>query len=571
MKSNAFLFLLCTLSYCSNLFASSTVTRQPSPLTNSVSLGATVENRISGQSTIAGTISYQWTLNGGTISGATNSTLAITNVQSQDAGAYVGFISDPESIASSKPWVLSVDPAFTKISNSPIVAANGANGVAWGDFNNDGFLDLFLPSGGPTNLLFLNNRNGTFFRITTNGLGGDKGSSVGAVWGDYDNDGFLDLFGANGTGGKQNLFYHNNGNGTFMRLTNNVAVASAGSALGTAWADYDNDGFIDLFVANDGQKNLLFHNNGDGTFQSITNTAITLAPVQASQGAAWGDYDNDGYPDLFVCNWHNQKNLLFHNNGNGMFTRVLNDPIVNDVANFSGCSWGDYDNDGFLDLFVSTFGPRNFLYHNNGDRTFTKITTGPIPTDVSHSYNGCWADYDADGYLDLFVVNGFGPPNFLYHNNGDGTFKRITSGSLVNDVRDGLGAAWADYDNDGFPDLAVANRSAGQNNVNLYHNNGNSNNWLTVRCAGRISNRSAIGTKVRVKATIRGREIWQLREISSGGGCVAPGGNLDAQFGLGDALVGEIVRVEWPSGIVQEFKNVVTKQILNIREPAKLT
>jgi hypothetical protein len=238
----------------------------------------------------------------------------------------------------------------------------------------------------------------------------------------------------------------------------------------------------------------------------------------------------------------------------------------------------DYDNDGYLDLFVTNggyiSGGTNFVYHNNGNGTLTKMTSntvGSIASDTGAFSNCAWGDYDNDGFIDLFVstynccVNP--SPNFLYHNNGDGTFTRVLSGSVVNDNGFANGSAWGDYDNDGFLDLFVA-RGANVIQPNLlYRNNGNSNRWLKIRLVGTVSNRSAIGAKVRAQATIRGQTFWQMREIKAGG----KGNPLESHFGLGDATNVTTVRIEWPSGTVQEFHNVAAKQFLTIIEPPRLS
>jgi hypothetical protein len=268
------------------------------------------------------------------------------------------------------------------------------------------------------------------------------------------------------------------------------------------------------------------------------------------------------------------NNSLFHNNGNGTFTKVTTGSIVTDGGHHSGgCAWGDYDNDGFLDLFVAngTFSgsENNFLYHNNGNGTFTRITNGTVATDTGKSISCAWGDYDNDGFLDLFVTNEGGPGvfptvvNFLYHNNGDGTFTKVTTGSLANEYSDSFGCSWADYDNDGFLDLFVA-RGDDRGNY-LYHNNGNTNGWISVKPVGRVSNRSAIGAKVRVEAVIGGVRRRQLREISGGNGCNGQSA-LWANFGLGDATNIDLVRIEWPSGIVQTWTNVAVRQSLTVVE-----
>src|SRR6266542_3569211 len=348
----------------------------------------------------------------------------------------------------------------------------------------------------------------------------------------------------------------------FTAITNGPVVTERGDSTGCAWADYDNDGNLDLFVSNFGTPfNYLYRNNGDGSFTRVTIGAIATDDANsegaawgdydndggASYGCAWGDYDNDGYLDLFVANL-NQNNFLYHNNRDGTFTRINSGPIVSDGAASQGCAWGDYDNDGLLDLFVANRNQRNFLYHNEGHGTFTAITNGPVVNDVGYSWSPAWIDYDNDGNLDLFVANGPGSGpgqnNFLYHNNGDGSFTRITAGSVANDGASSDGSAWGDYDNDGFLDLFVSNLND-QNNL-LYRNDGNANNWLTVRCVGQRSNRSGIGAKVRLKTMADGQSRWQMREISGGSGYGSQNAPY-ACFGVGAATNIDIVRLEWPS------------------------
>jgi hypothetical protein len=464
---------------------------------------------------------------------------------------------------------LPVPAQFAAITNGPVVTDRGdSTGCAWGDYDSDGNLDLFVSNfGTPFNYLYHNNGDGSFTRITAGAIATDDTNSEGASWGDYDNDGYLDLFVAVGLGGND-LLYRNNGDGSFARITSGPAVQSGGNSRGCAWGDYDNDGYLDLFVANEqSQNNFLFHNNGDGTFAKITSGNI-VNDGGASYGCAWGDYDNDGHLDLFVPNL-NQNNFLYHNNGDGTFTRINSGRIVSDGGASQGCAWGDYDNDGFLDLFVANRNQKNFLYHNDGNGTFAAITNGAIVNDLGYSWSPAWIDYDNDGFLDLFVANG--PPsgpgqnNFLYHNNGDGTFTRVTTGSVVNDGAISGGCAWGDYNNDGFLDLFVSNLND-QNNL-LYRNDGNSNNWLTVRCVGQLSNRSGIGTKVRTKTVEQSR--WQMREISGGSGYGSQNAPY-AYFGLGADTNIEVVRLEWPNGVVQELYAVAPKQFLTVTEPAVL-
>jgi hypothetical protein len=278
---------------------------------------------------------------------------------------------------------------------------------------------------------------------------------------------------------------------------------------------------------------------------------------------------------LVVTSSPDPFNRLYHNDGSGAFTRVLTNTVTTDKwveGEGNAATWGDYDNDGLQDLFIATGSDTpNRLYHNDGGAKFTKINSGPM---LSHapgmeSWGCAWGDYDNDGYLDLFVTS-YNGSNRLFHNNGNGTFNQILSGSPANDGAMGVyyfSPSWVDYNNDGLLDLFVAGGYSGKNL--LYRNNGNTNGWLEVKCVGTVSNRSAIGGKVRVRATIAGKTFWQLREINEGGGhCSLP---PVAHFGLGDANMVELMRIEWPSGIVQEFQKVPAKQTLTVTEPPRLS
>ncbi len=546
------------------------------------------------------------------------------------------------------------DGTFTKITSGEIVNDGGySNGASWGDYDTDGDLDLFVANDlGENNFLYRNNGNrnnwinirllGTvsntaaigakvkvkatikgkpvwqmqeisgqtgfssqsglnaefglgdatvidsikvewpsgivqdsinvainqsltiaetpFTRITSGAIVNDGGNSRGSSWGDYDNDGDLDLFVANYN--QNNFFYQNNGDGTFTKITSGAIVNDGGASLGSSWGDYDNDSDLDLFVANDfDENNFLYQNNGDGSFTKIASGAI-VNDGGSSRGSSWGDYDNDGNLDLFVTNY-NENNFLYQNNGDGNFTKITSGAIVNDGGNSRGSSWGDYDNDGDLDLFVANFGENNFLYQNNGDDTFTKITSGSIVNDGGFSYGGSWGDYDNHGDLDLFVANYFNQNNFLYRNDGDGSFTKITSGAIVNDGGHSLSSSWGDYDNDGDLDLFVANDN-NQNNF-LYQNNGNGNNWIDIRLIGTVSNTAAIGAKVKVRAIIKGKPVWQMQEVSGQTG-YASQNSLNAEFGLKKAAIVDSIQIRWPSGAVNGYANVKVNQFLTLRE-----
>jgi len=372
----------------------------------------------------------------------------------------------------------SVATTFTKITGGPVVTDGGdSRGGAWGDFNGDGFEDLFVPNvSDGEDFVYQNNGDGTFARLAFSAAFNDSAlsSSECAVWGDYDNDGHLDLFIAEIElrPERHNRLFRGNGDGTFVKVTSSVFDLDRAGSGRASWVDFDHDGFLDLFVANNGgqpgmetEANSLYRNNGDGTFRKITTGSIVtdLGPCSA---AVWGDYDNDGHVDLFVTDQRaGYPNRLYRNNGDGTFTKITDGPVVTDQAGSWGCAWGDYDNDGYLDLFVASLQGCN-LYRNNGDGTFTR-TTGASLVGVAQGYGTCaWGDYDNDGFLDLFVAGWGNATNLLYHNNGDGTFTKIASGSIISDGGNAWGCSWADYDKDGDLDLFVAN-SFGKNN-NLY-------------------------------------------------------------------------------------------------------
>ena len=485
----------------------------------------------------------------------------------------------------------SAQTTFTKITTGSIVN-DGGNSIAcaWGDYDGDGWLDLFVTNAdGQKSFLYHNNRDGSFERIAVGPVVNDIKDWRGCAWADYDNDGNLDLLVTSvDENAAQAILYRNSGNSTFTRMPDTtiagIVRSDAGYSEQPAWADYDNDGFLDLFVARNGPTggaDWLFRNDKNGGFVRITNGLAGTA-TEENYGATWADYNNDGPPDLFVVVSSDPAgNRLYLNRGDGSFVKITTGSIVTDKSHAYGCAWGDYDNDGNLDLFVANgFGgaENNALYHNNGNGTFTRMTSdivGSIVNDGGNSASCAWGDYDNDGYLDLYVTNAgldaqgnfIGQKNFLYHNNGDGSFARILTGSLVNDVADSLGCAWGDYDNDGFLDLFVANGGHTSENNSLYRNDGNTNGWLKVKLVGTVSNRSAIGAKVRVKASIRGKTFWQLREVAAAGASQNP---LETHFGLGDATNIDLVRIEWPSGIVQEFHDEAVRQSLTITEPPRL-
>lgn len=456
---------------------------------------------------------------------------------------------------------------FTQIMTGDIVADNEIfKGHSWADYDNDGDDDLFIAAIYSKNRLYRNNGDETFAKISdpANPIVNDDGFSFASSWGDYDNDTDLDLFVTNW--GKANFLYQNNGDGTFTRIEdpNNPVVNDVAHSTGGSWIDYDNDSYLDLFVTNYDEANALYHNNGDGTFTKIT-TGDIVTDQGFGESCAPADYDNDGYVDLFVAN-RAGTNALYHNNGDGTFTKITSGDIVTDNANFHAGSWGDYDNDGFLDLYVIKE-TKNLLYHNNGDGTFTKIVdpNNPLINDNVSGSDACWGDFDNDGDQDLFITNFiryWDENNRLYINNGDATFTRLDDQkrSAIKSGRVCASGNWVDYNNDGFLDLFVTSSPC-----LLYLNNGNRNNWINIRCRGTVSNAAAIGATVRVKALINGKPVWQIQQISSQNGYCSQS-SLNREFGLGDATIIDSIKINWPSGIVDVIVNQPVNQFLTIIE-----
>ncbi|MEW6470510.1 MAG: FG-GAP-like repeat-containing protein [Bacteroidota bacterium] len=458
---------------------------------------------------------------------------------------------------------------FTRINTGTIATdANNSFNAAWSDINNDKYLDMFVCNvNGQNDCLYQNNGNGTFTKITNGPLVNEAGFNECGTWADYDNDGDMDVFVT--TVGANNVLYQNNG-GTFASVGSAPFTTDVASSVGAAWGDYDNDGYVDLFVSNYGQNNFLYRNNGNGTFTKITTGQI-VNDGGNSVGCSWGDYDNDGDLDLFVANYSGQNDFLYRNDGGGNFTKITSGPVVSDGVSTHGGSWGDYDNDGDLDLFTTngeTSNPiNNNLYRNDGGGSFTKIVSGSIVSSGGTSTGSTWGDFDNDGDIDLFVSNtsaqGSGQNNFYYLNNGNGTFTAVTAVNLVTDGGDSRGAASGDYDNDGDLDLFVSNE-LGQTNF-LYQNNGNSNSWINMKLIGTLSNKTAIGARVRAKATIGGVPTWQYQQVSSQTGYCAQN-SVFVEFGFGNATLIDSIEIKWPSGQVCILTNVSVNQFVDIIE-----
>ena len=503
-----------------------------------------------------------------------------------------------------KPWGGFVTPnsvgrdsLFTDMAaNLKMDKVDGGRGSAWGDYDNDGDEDIVAVGTYQPHVLYRNNGNGTFTNVADQAGIADPRGGWGSLFADYDNDGFLDLYITRGgwSGAAENTLYHNNGDGTFTDVTHTAGVADPQSSFCAAWADYDNDGFLDLYIADgvigDGAANVLYRNNGDGTFTNIAESA-GVANTGNSLGTAWGDYDKDGYIDLHVVNF-GQSNVLYRNNGDGTFTDVtsiagMTLPVTDAFVTF----FLDVDNDADLDIFISNSGSfqafiagqitgaaphdgdRQVLYRNNGDGTFTDVTR---ESGLYHAFGAMGAnfgDIDSDGYLDIYLATG--APQMgrlerdaLFRNNGDGTFTDATLALGLGNIGKGHGVTFGDVDTDGDVDIYVPVGGAfiGDQWHNLfYQNTGTGNNWLTLKLVGVKSNRDGIGAKV----TLRVGDSVIYREVS--GGCGFGSTNsLSLEIGLGKHTKVDTLEIVWPSGQVDTHRNLSVNQKRVITEGKSL-
>jgi enediyne biosynthesis protein E4 len=495
-------------------------------------------------------------------------------------------------------------------------------GAAFIDYDNDGWIDLFLVNGTRldagnsqphSNRLMHNNRNGTFTDVTRQAGLTHTGWGQGVCVGDYDNDGNDDLFVTNWG---QNILYHNNGNGTFTDVTEKAGLLMKENHWGSgcAFLDYDGDGNLDLFVSNyidfnlktaplpgtgacvfqglpincgpqglPRAKSYFFRNNGDGTFSDATQkSGIGKAPPSYGLGVLVADFDGDGRPDIYVAN-DSEPSFLFWNNGDGTFTEGGLEAGVatsSDGRNQSGMgvSAGDYDCDGLLDIFKTNFSddlPN--LYRNRGKRLFEDYTDRSNLVSYSRLLGwGCgFFDFNNDGWLDILYVNGhvypevdglhsqshYKQPKVLYENLGNGKFRDVSSlaGPGITNPASSRGCAFGDFDNDGLVDVVVNPINAVPQLLHCTSRTGN--NWTTLKLVGAKSNRSAIGARVHC---VTG-EHQQIEEVRSGGSFYSQN-DLRVHFGLGKATKIDKLEIRWPSGQIDEFADVSANQILKAVE-----
>ena len=451
--------------------------------------------------------------------------------------------------------VVEAVPPFSDITSGPLGDPGESEGVAWGDYDNDGDLDLFLANFDSPSHLFRND-GGTWVDATSGPLAIEAYANA-AVWGDYDNDGDLDLYVTRGGvfdfEGLANSLFRNDA-GTWVEVANGAA-ADPGVGRGAAWADYDNDGDLDLTFGNRFTDNVLARNDG-GLWSDATT--VPLGANGRTDGVAWGDYDNDGDLDLVQASLFSgtRPNRLLRNDA-GTWVSVTPLAFAN-TGNSAGVAWGDYDNDGDLDLYVASFsGAGSGLFRNDAG-TWVDATAGAL-IGGADLYCPAWGDYDNDGDLDLFVAGYSG--NRLYRNDG-GTWSDATIGAIAG-LGGGQNAAFGDYDGDGDLDLYVSSFTAP--NQLFRNDNPGTNHWFQAKLVGTVSNRSAIGARVRVVAG----GLSHIEEVSGGSGYLAQN-SLDVEFGLGANTLIDSLIVHWPSGIVWDTTGVNTNQRLTLVERPSL-
>jgi len=429
--------------------------------------------------------------------------------------------------------------AWTDITTSALADTGTTidkKGVAFIDFDGDGDLDICCVGEGSRAIRLLRNDGVVGFVDVTAQSGAllRAGSGSAQTWGDYDNDGDVDLFVTYEE--TRPALYRNDGNGHFTDVTAGPMLAAA-HGHSTSWADYDRDGDLDVYAANLNQPSKLFRNDG-GTF--VDATVDSLGCV-AGEGVGWADYDNDGDPDLYAARFAAQS-FMFRNEG-GVFTDASTYPL-NEAVNAHSCSWADYDNDGDLDLYVCNANLPNVLLRNEGGGAFTRQTP-PALMIGDHSVGMSWGDYDNDGDLDLFVAVTDGRSSHLLRNDGGGVFTDITESPLFGTGFQ-AGVANGDFDGDGDLDLYVGSYSR-KPNLLLRNDLANGNHWIELDLQGRESNRTAIGARVEVYTG--GNR--QIREVS---GCTGfrSQNALTVHVGLGAATVIDSIHVRWPNGFRQD-------------------
>jgi hypothetical protein len=473
---------------------------------------------------------------------------------------------------------------------------NQSGGAIMEDFDNDGWLDLVVSSYDPRERLavYWNNRTGAFEEGGESAGVANQLGGLYCVQTDYNNDGWMDVFIARGAWLPLPIrpsLLRNNGDRTFTDVTHEAGLLDPVNSISAAWADYDNDGWLDLFICCERQPNRLYHNLQNGKFEEVSGRAGLRDPaarVRHCKGSAWLDYDNDGYPDLFLNNLRGVAQL-FHNNRNGTFSDVTAEMNVQGPYHGFSCWAWDYDNDGWLDLFATCFDrtledvikgmvgrphsqSSNRLYRNMGGTRFEDKTKDAGLDLVFSTMGSNFGDFDSDGFLDFYLGTGDPSistlvPNRMFKNVAGQRFAEITGSSGTGHLQKGHAVACGDWDRDGDLDLFVETGGAvpgDQYHDVLFQNPGQGNHGLTVKLVGRKSNRAAIGARIKV-VTAGDKPLTIRRHVSSGSSF---GANPLQQFvGLAQADRVAVLEIYWPtSGTTQVFHDIPADQAIEVTE-----
>ncbi len=566
-----------------------------------------------------GELSYEWQIAAtpeGSAAQLSSPDLSVINLTPDVPGRYEISLTVSDGDRKSKPqaFVVEAMPWFTQITEmagvpggAPQDFRNGYGpGAAWIDYDADGHLDLYAASAGD-NFLYRSNGDGTFTDVAAEAGVTAPCNSYGVAWADYDNDGDQDLYvvchgedqGVDiyHKSTEPNYLFRNEGDGTFADVTTEAGVGSVGHGTGATWVDYDADGHLDLYVANFGvygefgegmgEHNVLYRNNGDGTFADVTDEAGVLGsegPVVYMWNGGdlvrsgmtfeslWFDFDNDGDQDFIECN-DQGVSPLYRNDGDGTFTDVTEAADMIVLGSCMGIDAADYDKDGDLDVYWTNF-YENYLWRNNGDGSFTEVAVEAGVDEANVGWATGFVDFDNDGWMDIYVTNGLVgvgvedggasgqsilEPNFLYRNNRDGTFEDVSRLAGFDDQGVGRGTAVGDFDGDGWVDFYLVN--ADGDNV-LYRNElTGRNNWVMVTLEGEQGNLDGIGARV----TFHTDEWTQIAEVRGGSGYLG-GHGKDIICGLGGMTTVDEIEVVWPSGKVTRLTDVEANTALTIRE-----
>ncbi len=486
-------------------------------------------------------------------------------------------------------------PRFTDVAAQVGVdRISGAGGTILDDFDNDGFNDVVISSVDACESLkfFHNNGDGSFSDQTDKAGLGNQIGGINCIQTDFNNDGWLDIFVMRGGWEfpMRNSLLKNNGDGTFSDVTEASGLLSGEHRThSAAWADFDNDGWLDVFVAHEETPSQLFRNRGNGTFEDVTRKA-GVGRTAFSKGSTWGDYDNDGFSDLYVSNYGGE-NFLYHNKGDGKFEEIaIKLGVTKPLMSFP--TWFfDYDNDGWLDLFVASFVPsvtevaRGFLglppqaetmklYRNNQRGGFEDVTVLVGLAKVVPTMGANFGDFDNDGFLDVYLGTGAPSyaalmPNFAFRNLGGKSFADVTAAMGTGHLQKGHGVGFGDLDNDGDQDLYVNVGGfipGDKYNKALFANPTSKSNWISIKLVGTKSNRAAIGAKIKltlIDAT--GKQSLRYKEVSSGGSFGAS--PLAQHFGLGKNQKIAELELQWPASKTRQvFRDVEANQFIEIKE-----